>query len=198
MHIAIRSEKGQTDPEDRRRILQLLPELAEIRDEDLASKVADLLVWFWRDSGWEDLEAVPYLVEASHISFITHVRFVARGALRLADLCTEMLGWPVDRDLLLAAALLHDASKPKEYQRTESGYCKSDVGRKLTHGVYAAAVVLENELPFELAHLIHSHTPMAAVEPQRVEGWILRAVDNVMAEGTLGISIGRYVKDYYK
>jgi putative nucleotidyltransferase with HDIG domain len=183
-------------PEDRRRICELFPELTEFRDRELAERVTDLLVWVWRDSGWDDLAAVPYLVEAPELNLVTHVRFVAQGALLLGDLCAKMLGWPVDRDLLLATALLHDASKPKEYQRTEAGYGKSEVGRKLTHGVYATAMALQAGLPFELVHLIHSHTPMAAVEPKRVEGWIVRAVDNAMAEGRLGMSIARYVQHY--
>ena len=196
MHVVTRPAPLPTSPDDRRRIQELFPEVAEIQDRDLAERVVDLLAWFWRDSGWDDLADVPYLVEAPQINLVTHVRFVARGALLLADLCTKILGWTVDRDLLLATALLHDASKPKEYQRTEHGYGKSEVGRKLTHAVYAAAIAMERGLPFELVHLIHSHTPMAAVEPKRVEGWIVRAVDNVMAEGTRGMSIDRYVKGY--
>lgn len=196
MHGVTHPETGRASPEDCRRIRDLFPELAEFRDRGLAERVADLLAWFWRDSGWEDLEAVPYLVEAPEISLVTHVRFVARAALLLADLWTEMLGRSIDRDLLLAAALLHDASKPKEYERRERGYGKSEVGRKLTHAVYAAAIAMQRGLPLDLVHLVHSHTPMAAVEPQRVEGWILRAADTVMAEGTLGMSIDRYVKGY--
>ncbi len=196
MGVVTHSAAGHASPEDRRRIQELFPELKEFRDRELAGQVADLLVWLWRDSGWEDLEAVPYLVEAPELNLVTHIRFVARGALLLGDLCAEMLGWPVDRDLLLAAALLHDASKPKEYQRADGGYGKSEVGRKLTHGVYAAAIAMQRGLPFEIVHLIHSHTPMAAVEPKRVEGWIVRAVDNAMAEGRLGMSIDRYVKGY--
>ncbi len=196
MRVANGAQGGLAVPEDRKRVEELFPELQEFRDRNLAERVADLLVWLWRDSGWEDLQAVPYLVEAPEISLVTHIRFVARGALLLGDLCVDMLGWTVDRDLLLATALLHDASKPKEYQRAENGFGKSDVGRKLTHGVYATAIALQHGLPFELVHLIHSHTPMAAVEPKRVEGWIVRAVDNAMAEGRLGMSIGRYVKGY--
>ena len=97
---------------------------------------------------------------------------------------------------ILAAALPHDASKPLEYQLSKNGYEKPEIGKRLTHAVYATAPCLQTKLPFDLVHLVHSRTLMAGVEPQRVEGWILRAVDNAMAEGRLGMSIARYVAGY--
>jgi putative nucleotidyltransferase with HDIG domain len=196
MRAAKTPKQGVASAEDRQRVRALFPEIEEFKDRDLAEQVVDLWVWLWRDSDWKDLEAVPYLVETPEITLVTHIRFVARGSLLLGDLCAEMLGWSVDRDLLLATALLHDASKPKEYQPAQSGCGKSEVGRKLTHGVYAAAIAMQHGFPLDLVHLIHSHTPMAAVEPKRVEGWIVRAVDTAMVEGRLGMSIGQYVKGY--
>ena len=46
--------------------------------------------------------------------------------------------------------------------------------------------------PDEPVHLIHGHTPLAAIAPKRVEGRIVRAVDDAMAESRLGMSFGRY------
>ncbi len=189
-------EANHITPDDQATIERVFPELGELRDRQLAHTVRDLWVLFWRRSSWETLEAVPYLLEAPDLSLITHVRFVAKGCLALGDLCADLLQWSIDRDLLLAAALLHDASKPMEYRLTKAGYEKTELGKQLTHAVYATALCLQAQLPFDLVHLVHSHTLMAGVEPQRVEGWILRAVDNAMAEGRLGMSISRYVAGY--
>lgn len=196
MDSAQEFDPSKISSDDRAVVQKLFPEIAEFHDPALGETVADLWVYFWRQSRWENLESVPYLIETPEISLVTHIRFVAQGSLALGDLCKDLLNWPIDRDLLLAAALLHDASKPMEYQPTEHGYAKTEIGQKLTHAVYATAICLQQKLPFDLVHLIHSHTPMAAVEPKRVEGWILRAVDNAMAEGRLGMSLSRYLESY--
>jgi len=196
MQAGKKSKEATVSAEDRKRVQALFPELKEFKDRHLAQQVVDLWVRLWRESGWDDLEDVPYLVETPGITLVAHIRFVARGSLLLGDLCAEMLGWSVDRDLLLATALLHDVSKPKEYEPVKGGCRKSEVGKKITHGVYGAAIAMQQGLSLDLVHLIHSHTPMAHVEPKRVEGWIVRAVDTAMIEGLLGKSIGQYVKNY--
>ena len=182
---------------DRAQLRRALPEIDLIADEALRAQVADTLIVLWKESGWDDLYAVPYLTELPEVSWVQHTRFVAAGTARMVDLYKEITGRALDRDLAVAAALLHDGSKFQEYARAEAGYVKSELGLKLQHSFCVAHVALERGLPLDLVHLIASHTPMCFVPPRLPEGWIVREVDALMLEALLNTSQHNYVSGYY-
>jgi putative nucleotidyltransferase with HDIG domain len=183
---------------DREAMHKALPELDLIEDQALRSRVLDTLTALWRDSDWEDLESVPYLTDFPEISWVQHTRFVAAATAAAVDVYVRLLDRPLDRDLAVAAALLHDGSKFQEYERTADGYGKSELGRKLQHSAYAAHVALNHGLPLDLVHLIASHTPMSFVNPQRPEGWIVREADAMMLEALVNKTSHQYVAGYYR
>jgi len=182
---------------DRMVIKEALPELDLIGDEDLRDKTTEALTLLWKESNWDDIYVVPYLTERPEVSWVVHTRFVARGSATMAGLFKELTGKEYDRDLIVAAALLHDASKFQEYAKTDDGYDKSELGYKIQHSLYAAHVALNVGLPLDVVHLIVSHTPMAFVKPKLPEGWILREVDGLMLETLMNMSIDQYVSGYY-
>jgi hypothetical protein len=162
-------------------ILRLLPAIEQVSDPDLRTAVVEIWIEAWETSAWDDLEDVPKAIYAQgeiHCSLVEHVRAVTAGSIGFADAMEEIHGRPCDRDLLLSAALLHDASKVVESAPSEDGRpVVSEIGRMLQHGVWTAQRVLARGLRLELAHLIVSHTPMSKTTPLIVEGLILYYVD---------------------
>jgi HD domain len=162
------------------RVRELLPMIADVRDATLATAVAEIWVEAWEESAWADVADVPKGLHGgapTPRSLIEHVCAVTEGVVAYAACMETCHGWSHDRELLLAAALLHDTSKVVEYAPDDGRVVVSELGRLLQHGVWTAHKVLARDLGLELAHLIVSHTPVSRTTPSSVEGVILYYVD---------------------
>ena len=95
----------------------------------------------------------------------------------------------ISMDVLLAGALVHDASKLYEYGATgddaEPGEVddagKTAIGRLLGHPHYGVHVAAAAGLPVEVQHLVLAHSPRSAVEPATMEAEIVTRVDRAAA-----------------
>jgi len=162
------------------RVRELFPAIAEIGSDELQRAVVDIWVEAWDESAWSELADVPKGVYGGGPvrSLVEHVTGVTAGALAYARCMEEVHGWSYDRDLLLAAALLHDTSKVVETEPGPDGTpVVSEFGRLVQHGVWTAQRVLERGLGLDLAHMIVSHTPVSRTKPLNPEGIILYYVD---------------------
>lgn len=169
-------------PEERAYIGRLFPPLEEIGSADLREKVAAVWVRLWKESGYPRIEDAPWWVPRRHETKVTNVRHVnevALCAMKLADVA-EFAGVPVDRDLLLAGALLQDADKltlfhPESFEETV-------IARSAQHTFYGAHVALEAGLPWEVVHLILSHSKNTNVRPRTTEAVLLHYADYVVCD----------------
>lgn len=107
--------------------------------------------------------------------------------------------YPVDYDLLISGALLHDMAKIKEYD-SKSNIDFTDIGRLIGHLTLSDQIVCETaskiagfpeELLLNLRHLILSHHgeyEKASVRlPQTLEAVVLHHCDNLDAQ-TVGVA----------
>jgi len=80
---------------------------------------------------WEirDLPEMPFtlLIQKTDVSLIQHTRAVTRTALKIAEVLIKEYGKRVaiNRDHLLAGAILHDVGKLFEYRREAGKFVKS-------------------------------------------------------------------------
>lgn len=149
-------------------IKELFPEVSEIQDPNLRQGVIDIWLDLAAAAPWERFEDVPKnLASEKYRPLISHIRGVTRMALSLAEIAKNLHGTPYDRDLLISACLLHDASKVIETEPDPDGEDpggdvlparKSNTGKALPHGALAMHMVLEKGLPLDLAHLVITHT----------------------------------------
>ncbi|MFA5498244.1 MAG: HD domain-containing protein [Candidatus Cloacimonadia bacterium] len=113
---------------------------------------------------------------------------------RLCDFSAQF--YPVDRDLLLAGALLHDIGKVQEYHGKKS-FDFTNIGRLIGHVVLGDELVAKKaaeidafptETLMKLRHMIISHHGElemgAARVPQTLEATLLRHADNLDAQTT--------------
>src|SRR5213079_657022 len=112
-------------------IAELFPSLMKIQDASLRDKVAAV----WNEAitkgsggkGWtfEELRAVKFTLLAGDIqmTFVEHLDSCARQCIAIADVLESSFrcGIPIQRDYLIAGALLADVGKPLEYAKDASG-----------------------------------------------------------------------------
>ena len=145
-------------------LLDLIPEIAQIENVTLREQV----VAVWEDSldqgGWDlgDLATMPYtlLVEDVSISFPEHVSVVARLCLAIEDVLQQAYAdrYSVDRDTLLAGALLADVGKLLEFHKAGDRYEWARLYRYLRHPFTGVGLCFKHGLPEAVMHIVATHS----------------------------------------
>jgi hypothetical protein len=179
-------------------VVGIFPELHEIGDPALRGAVAEIWCEIAAEMPWHDIREVPKSARPNaHGTLIDHIRGVTQMALAICDIAQRMQGKPYDRDLLVAACLLHDASKPVESEPVPDTAGKpparpaarhSKLGKNVQHGVYAAHKILAKGLPLELANLVITHTHHSGVRAKTWEAAALFYADYADTDASLGTS----------
>jgi hypothetical protein len=143
---------------------ELIPEIDQIQDAKLRAKVAAV----WEDvlamGNWslEDLAEMPYtlLVENVTISFPEHVSVVARLCLAIEGVLREAYAdrYEIDRDVLLAGALLADVGKLLEFQKSDQRYAWADMYRYLRHPFTGVGLCFKQGIPEAVMHIVATHS----------------------------------------
>ncbi len=165
-------------------VTKLLPEIAEIRDHDLRARVAAC----WQEAidfrGWTEdlLRSIPFTLLADNvsISFIDHVRAVCRMCIACDDVLIEVHGerrTVVNRDYLVAGALLADVGKLLEYEIVDGKPVKSDYGKHIRHPFSGVGLAFKHGLPSEVMHIIATHSKEGAGEKRLPESIIFHHAD---------------------
>src|SRR5256714_11414466 len=146
-------------------IAQLLPSLRKIKDKSLRERVAAV----WSESittgcggkGWtfDELRAVKFTLLAGDIdmTFVEHLNSCARQCIAIADVLEKSFrcGIPVQRDYLIAGALLADVGKPLEYDKDTSGIViHGKFGQQVRHPFSGVALAYKHGIPGEVLHII--------------------------------------------
>jgi len=150
-------------------IAELFPSLMEISDESLREKVAAV----WNEAittgcggkGWtfDELRAVKFTLLAGDIemTFVEHLNSCARQCIAIADVLVNSFrcGIPIERDYLIAGALLADVGKPLEYARDTSGkVIQGTFGQQVRHPFSGVALAYKHGIPGEVLHIIATHS----------------------------------------
>lgn len=169
----------------RDQVLELLPEINEIQDSELQNKV----IACWEEAiayrNWtnEELMSIPFtlLAENVNIMFIEHVRTCCKMGVACDKVLDEAYGprkTKVNRDYLIAGALLADVGKLLEFAKDEKGEVyKSDYGKHIRHPFSGVGLAFKHGLPSEVMHVIATHSKEAAGEKRSPECIIFHHVD---------------------
>jgi len=146
-------------------LIGLLPELEWIDCKSLKLKVIETWIEAAKAGQWsyESLKKLPFvLVELENcpVSLIGHVRNVTQLAAeigaKLSAFYSEYL--KIDRDFVLAGALLHDVGKLLEYSNLEGKLVPSQFGKLLRHPTSGALLAFKCGVPAEVCHIISVHS----------------------------------------
>lgn len=160
-------------------VSEWIPEVSLICDPVLRDQVDAVWQRLWNESRFNDPARVP-ISPHTDLPHIPHNRSVVQMALSVVDVLESVHGVHVDRDHLLAAALLQDASKLVELEPSGDGnVVRSATGQRYQHGFYAAHVALAEGMPAEIVEAILGHTPEAPGFPTALITKVLYYVDQI-------------------
>ena len=171
----------------RQQVVEDLPEINEIRNEDLRTKVIEAWAFSLAGSSYRTLRdmpacGVPGDLEALSGDQTDHLRSVTRLAMTMADEFIQ--NFPqieIDRDLVIAGALCHDIGKPWEFDpvNRERWAASSHTGfPSLRHPAYGVHICLSVGLPEEVAHMAAAHSFEGNAVLRSIENTILACVDH--------------------
>jgi len=164
-------------------ILKLIPEIKLIDDPGLRELTLTVWAEAVKRGGWtaDDLLQMPFtlLIKNVHVSLIDHTRAVTRTSLQIAEVLGE--GYKgkvaVQRDVLLAGAILHDVGKLLEYRKEGGKVLKSDMGKDLRHPFSGTALAFGKGLPSAVCHLIAVHAKEGDGARRNPEAHIIHHAD---------------------
>jgi putative nucleotidyltransferase with HDIG domain len=171
-------------------IAQLFPSLKRIKDKSLREKVGAV----WNEAittgcggkGWtfDELRAVKFTLLAGDIdmTFVEHLNSCARQCIAIADVLEKSFrcGIPVQRDYLIAGALLADVGKPLEYDKDASGkVVQGKFGQQVRHPFSGVALAYKHGIPGEVMHIIATHSHEGDKVERSIESIIFHHSDFV-------------------
>jgi len=167
----------------RDQIVDMLPEINEISNADLREKTIKTWIAALEKSALslDDLKRMPFtlLVSDVKVTFIEHVRTVCRMCLKTWDVLQDAYGERnnVNRDVLIAGALLADVGKVIEFAFKDGQYVKSDHAKYLRHPFSGVGLAWEQGLPDAVMHVIAMHSKEAAGGKRTPEGIVFHHCD---------------------
>lgn len=145
-------------------IVKIIPEINLIQDDLLKEKVINTIEDALKLGKWElnDLDSIPFtlLIPDTKVSLIDHTRNVTKTAVAVFDVLKESYKdlYPLDKDTLVAGAVLHDIGKFLEYEKDENGkIVKSESGKLLRHPISGLGLAFKHDLPEKVGHCIAYH-----------------------------------------
>jgi hypothetical protein len=165
-------------------VLNLLPEIKQIQEKQLQEKV----IACWEEAiefrGWTEelLSNMPFtlLAENVEITFIDHVRAVCLMCIACDDVLDQVHNerkTKVNRDYLIAGALLADVGKLLEFDIVDGKPVKSDYGKHIRHPFSGVGLAFKHNLPSEVMHVIATHSKEGAGEKRLPESIIFHHCD---------------------
>lgn len=153
-------------------------QLSRISDSKLKAKVIEVIVEAMKEGGWNTMD-IPFtlLIPDLDVTYAQHVQIVTTLAIQAGDLHRKN-GIPINMDVLVASALLHDVGKLVEYKRSGDKILTSDAGKRLRHPVIGTTLALKHGLSYEIAQNIYQHSWEGDNGPARTpEGHIVHYCD---------------------
>ncbi len=120
-----------------------------------------------------------YIHHAYEGGLLQHTLAVARLSMTMCDLVEEVYDGSVDRDTVLAGALLHDVMKCYAYCRDgERGFMTSQMGERIDHLSLVVAELYRRGFPVDVIHVAASHHgDKGPVKPKTLEALIVSVAD---------------------
>jgi putative nucleotidyltransferase with HDIG domain len=167
----------------REAVRQLWPELDWIEDEKLREQVTNTWIRALELSPLDpdDLNRIPFtlLVPNCPTTFMEHKRCVVHIARKAAESMDEFMGraLPIDKDTVIAGAILADVGKLLEYENVDGKTRQSERGEFLRHPFTGVALAMECGVPDRICHIIAAHAAEGDLVKRSTEAYIVHHAD---------------------
>ncbi|HER24720.1 MAG TPA: HD domain-containing protein [Candidatus Atribacteria bacterium] len=145
-------------------LLKYIPEFDLIKDLDLKEKVLKVWEIALTNGGWEmkDLQRMPFtlLIDPCPCNMIEHIRGVVSVSASAAEALQSIYKDKVkiNKNYLVAGALLHDIGKLVEYREKNGKFIPSNLGKLVRHPISGVGLCYGLDIPPEVIHIIASHS----------------------------------------
>ncbi len=165
-------------------ILEIWPELEWIENETLRAQTLATWRLAFERSPLEpaDLLEIPFTLHVPdcRVSFMDHKRLVVQLARMSAVKIEEFMGdaMPIDRDTLIAGAILADVGKLLEYEQGGGGELRqSRRGQYLRHPFTGVGLAQECGVPDAVCHIIATHAGEGNLVKRSPEAYVVHHAD---------------------
>ncbi|CAG0945620.1 hypothetical protein ANRL1_02464 [Anaerolineae bacterium] len=169
-------------------------ELDALKNKDLQQQVVRTWVRAMEISGATDL---PRELPKPGIG-LEHVLAVVQIAMAIADAEAQAHRMTIDRDVVIAGALLHDVGKLLERAPADRHPL---AGKLIRHPFSGLQLALEQGVPSEVLHIIAYHSAEGHRVPRTLECYIVYEADMLSVDALdrreLGISRGEQIPYIY-
>lgn len=171
----------------RAQIREELPEVAAIRDADLAARVVEAWALAIARSSYRSIRDIPHSGNPGQMVMTRgdqtdHIRGVTRLAMRMAEeMAASNPDMAIDHDIVVAGGLCHDVGKPWEYdpenrKRWEAAPRATGLP-SIRHPAYGVHLCLTVGLPEAVAHIAGAHSGEGELLVRSLEGTIVHLAD---------------------
>lgn len=183
-------------------VREAFPTLGRIESTALREPVVEAWVLGLERGGWSHVEAIPYAWNIDEVSTVEHVRGVAEIADAAAGIQRDLHGAEVDRDVVLAAALLHDVGKCYEYVAyvndelvdPDPAYADPAIPHALAGYALAHEVGCPIAVQRAIPHVI-GEVPERTIEAELVKS--ANAISsNAIIQSTMGMTLPAWIEEY--
>lgn len=178
---------GEVTEALRARIREELPEVAAIRDADLAARVVEAWALAIARSSYGSIREIPPSGNPGQMVMTRgdqtdHIRGVTRLAMRMAEEMAAMNpDMVIDHDIVVAGGLCHDVGKPWEYdpenRRRWEAAPRATGLPSIRHPAYGVHLCLTVGLPEAVAHIAGAHSGEGELVVRSLEGTIVHLAD---------------------
>lgn len=165
-------------------IQKLFPRINDITNSEVREKVISVWLEAWEESDFDRIEDISQwepLKQRLNISNVAHTNQVVECAMAIASVVERDQGVEIDRDTLIAAAILHDIDKLLIFHQSTGR--TTHMGTHLAHTTVGSHLALKAGLPVEVVHAIASHSSnYSSISPKTPEAAILYHADHVLTE----------------
>jgi len=164
-------------------LIELIPEFNFIEGSILKKKVLRTWEEAIQSGNWKisDLLRLPFAlsIKDCSVSLIKHVRGVTQVCSESEKVLRKLYQGEIriNRDYLLAGALLHDIGKLLEYKKKEGTFIKTQLGILLNHPFSGVILCSKQGIPEEILHIIVFHSKEGEGQRKTVESKILYHAD---------------------
>lgn len=114
---------------------------------------------------------------------LQHTVSVTRLATLLCDLIEQVYQGSVDRDVVLAGAILHDVMKCHTYTTAGKRFMTSPLGERIDHLTLLTAEMYKQQFPLDVIHVVVAHHgDTGPLSPRTLEALVVYMADYSDAE----------------
>jgi len=164
-------------------LIELIPEFNFIKDSVLKEKILRTWEEAIQLGNWKisDLLKLPFALSIKDcpVNLIEHVRGVTQICNESEKVLKKFYQGKIkiNRDYLLAGALLHDIGKLLEYKKKEGTFIKTQLGILLNHSFSGVILCSKQGITEEILHIIAFHSKEGEGQRKTIESKILHHAD---------------------